>query len=122
MRVLAVCLLIVFASCKSTTTSERLLGTWITEQDGSKHPKSSLSDKLTFDANGSFKVEMFLNDKLHEAFSGIYSLDENQKIITTKVGSVVTRSQIIELTGGRLSIKQENTKEISHYRRLKTTE
>jgi hypothetical protein len=118
MRVLALYLLLVFASCKSSTSKEILLGTWTTDQDESKYPKNEVSDKMTFFADDSFKVEMFWNNKLHESFAGGYTLDEKQKLITTKVGSVVTQSEILELTKDRLSIKQENTKTISNYRRL----
>lgn len=118
MRVLALYLLLVFVSCKSSTRKEKLLGTWTTDQDESKYPKNGISDKMTFFANDSFKVEMVWNGKFHESFVGEYTLDEKQKLITTKVGSVVTHSEIIELTKDRLSIKQENTRTISNYRRL----
>jgi hypothetical protein len=118
MRVLVLYLLLVFVSCKSSTSKENLLGSWTTDQDESKYPKNGISDKMTFLANDSFRVEMFWNDKLHESFVGGYTLDEKQKLITTKVGSVVTQSEILELTKDRLSIKQQNTKTISNYRRL----
>ena len=118
MRVLVLFLLLVFVSCKSSTSKEKLLGTWTTDQDESKYPKNGVSDKITFLANDSFKVEMFWNDKLQESFAGEYTLDEKQKLIITKVGSVVTQSEILELTKDRLSINQENTKTISNYRRL----
>jgi hypothetical protein len=118
MRFLIIYLLLVFVSCKSSTSKEELLGTWTTDQDVSKYPQNGVSDKMTFLANDSFKVEMFWNDKLHESFVGGYTLDEKQKLITTKVGSVVTQSEIIQLTKDKLSIKQENTKTISNYKRL----
>lgn len=118
MRVLALWLFSVFVSCKSSSIKEELLGTWTTDQDESKYPKNGVLDKLTFLANDSFKVEMFLNNKLHDSFAGRYTLDEKRKLITTKVGSVVTHSEIIELTDNRLSTKQANTKTISNYRRL----
>lgn len=117
MRVLVLFFLFVFVSCKSNTEKEKLLGSWITEQDESKHPKRGISDRLTFFTNDSFKVEMYLNEKMSESFSGKYTLDKKSKLLITVVGSVRTQSEIIELTKDRLSIKQENTKTISNYKR-----
>jgi hypothetical protein len=118
MRALALYLLLVFASCKASTSKEKLPGSWTTDQDESNYPKNGVSDKMTFFANDSFKVEIFWNDRLQESFVGRYTLDDKQELITTKVGSVVTESEILELTKDRLSIKQKNTKTISNYRRL----
>lgn len=118
MSISALFLLIVFASCKSSISKEKLLGTWTIDQDASKYPKNGVIDKMTFLANDSFKVEIFRNDKLKESFAGEYTVDEGRKVITTKVGSVETQSEILEITKDRLSLKQENTKTISNYRRL----
>jgi hypothetical protein len=118
MRILVLYLLFVFVSCKSNTEKEKLLGSWTTEQDESKYPKNGISDRLTFFANDSFKVEMYLSQKMSESFSGKYTFDEKSKLLTIVVGPVKTQSEIIELTTNRLLIKQENTKTISNYKRL----
>lgn len=94
------------------------MGSWTTEQDESKHSKNGISDRLTFFANDSFKVEMYLNRKMSESFSGKYTVDEKSKLLVTVVGLAKTQSEIIELTDNKLSIKQENTKTISNYKRL----
>jgi hypothetical protein len=118
MRILVLYLLFVFISCKSSTEKEKLLGSWTTEQDESKYRKKGISDRLTFFENDSFKVEMYLDRRMSESFSGKYTLDEKSKRLMTVVGPIKTQSEIIELTNDRLSIKQENTRTISNYKRL----
>ncbi len=110
--------LIVFASCKSTVTKEKLLGSWTTEQEDTKYLKNGVFDKMTFFENDSFKVEMYLNEKLHESFSGKYTLDEQEKLITSTIGSIESQAEIIELTSDRLTIKQDRINTISKFRRL----
>jgi hypothetical protein len=118
MRILALYILFVIASCQTTISKEKLLGSWTTEQDESKYPKNGVLDKLTFFENDSFKFEMYLNGKLHESFSGKYIFDEKRKLITTKVDTMEFTSEIIELTNSRLSTKNEKMKTISNYKRL----
>lgn len=118
MRVLALYLLLVLASCKSSASKEKLLGSWTTDQDESKYPKNGLLDKLTFYKNDSFKIEMYMDGKLHESFSGKYKLDEEQKLLFTKVDTMEFQSEIIELTNHRLSTKNTKMKIVSNYKRL----
>lgn len=118
MRIFVLYLLLVFTSCKSGINKEKLLGSWAMEQDESKYPKNGVSDRLTFLANDSFKVEFYLNGKLQESFSGKYRLDEERKIIFMKIDTMEFQSEIIELTNNRLSTKNEEMRSISNYKRL----
>ena len=119
MRNAALFFLIIFASCDTSIRKENLLGTWTTVLDESKYAKDSISDRVTFFQNDSFRVQMFVHGALQDSFFGKYFLDEKRKFISTKIDTVEFEFDIIELSDSRLSTKCKKMKTISHYRKLK---
>ena len=92
-----------FVSCKQTGNKNFLLGSWTTDYDKTKYPNNNILDKLTFYENDSLAIEYYLNGKLHESFSGRYSLDERKMILTTEYDTAKFQFEVMNLTKERLT-------------------
>ncbi|MBB1282762.1 hypothetical protein HRH25_00130 [Flavisolibacter sp. BT320] len=94
-----------------------LTGTWVSDTTDASNRDRALFEKLLFLENDSFRAEIFMDGRLQESFRGHYVFNERQKRLTTTVGTVVAKSEIVHLTNEKLTIKFESTKSLSHYRR-----
>ncbi len=118
MRSLLFLFLCGFISCKTKIEKNALLGSWMVLQDESKYPKADIIDKLTFYTNDSLKIELIINGKLNQLFSGTYKIDKKKNVIVTKVNSVEVTFEVVALTGKRLILKDYNRNTITNYVRL----
>ena len=118
MRSLLLLLLCGFISCKTKIEKNALLGSWTVIQDESKYSKSGIIDKLTFYPNDSLKIELIIEGKLTQFFSGTYKIDKKRNIIITRDNSAEVEFEVVALTGKRLILKDYNSKKITNYKRL----
>jgi hypothetical protein len=116
MKSLVLLLLFGLASCQSGNQTG-LTGTWVTDTTDATNRDRALFEKLVFLDNDSFRAEIFMDGRLQESFGGHYFFNEKQKRLTTTVGTVVAKSEIVHLTNEKLTIRFESTKSRSHYRR-----
>ncbi len=104
-------------SCETSIEKNTLLGSWTGVQDDSKYPIGGF-DKLTFYPNDSIRIELYIDDKLNQSFSGTYRIDKKRSTVITKVNSVEVQLEIIALSGKRLIVKDNNIGKITNYKRV----
>jgi hypothetical protein len=118
MRLLIILFLSALVSCKPKIDTSKLRGSWTIDQDESKYPKAGSVDKLTFYPNDSLTIEMIIDGKLNQFFSGKYKIDKERNVIITRVDTVEVQSEIVSLSERKLVLKDHKRKITTKYKRL----
>jgi hypothetical protein len=108
MKLFFLILLVIVVSCNSGSSQKEIKGTWVTVHD---NRDNEFTDTLTFYKQDSFKIISYRNGQLMGEQYGRYTLNLEQKKLTTYLNSDSSQSEIDEFSDSVIIIKNKNSTE-----------